>query len=469
MTAPSWINEAVFYQIFPDRFANGNPALNPPNVQAWGAPPTLRGFQGGDFAGIQARLDYLGDLGINALYFNPVFLSPSNHRYNTSDYYRFDPKLGSASDFQGLLDAAHRRGMRVILDGVFNHCGRGFFAFSDVLENEADSPYRDWFNIRRFPLDAYGPGEAHDYQAWWRFKSLPKFNVRNPMARRYLLDVASYWIEQGIDGWRLDVPSEIDDMSFWGEFRERVRRANPQAYLVGEIWEVAPQWVGPAVFDGLINYPFREACLNLLAKKTLSPAAFGARLLEILAAYPGRANLAHYVTLGSHDVPRLRTLLRGDHSLEMLAFTLQFFFPGVPGLYYGDEIGLEGDKDPDNRRAFPWDEARWDLGLRRHLQQLIGLRRKNRTLREGGLRVLSVEPTEACLALVRELDAESLVLLVNLADGQRTLRLARSDIGWPSARACRDELSGRVVPLGEPVAEIALPPRSAVLLAPIHD
>lgn len=468
MTSPSWISEAIFYQIFPDRFANGNPALDPPNVLPWGAAPTLRGFQGGDFAGVTAHLDYLADLGVNALYFNPVFLSSSNHRYNTTDYFRLDPKLGSAGDFRQLLDAAHGRGMRLILDGVFNHCGRGFFAFSDVLDNEVDSPYREWFHIQRFPLDAYGPGEAHYYQAWWRFKSLPKFNVRNPATRAYLLGVAAYWIEQGIDGWRLDVPNEIDDMSFWGEFRERVKRANPEAYLVGEIWEVAPQWVGPAVFDGLIHYPFREACLNLLAKKTLGAAAFGARLMEMLAAYPGQANLAHYVTLGTHDVPRLRTVLRGDRALEQMAFTLQFFFPGAPGLYYGDEIGLEGEKDPDNRRAFPWDPARWDVDLRRHVQRLIALRKKHRALREGDLRVLTVEPAETCLALVRELGEETLVLLINLGDGQRTLNLARSDVGWPSSRACRDELSGMIIPLSEPVAEFALPPRSAVLLAPLQ-
>ena len=469
MTSPSWICEAVFYQIFPDRFANGNPALNPPNVQPWGAAPTPRGFQGGDFAGVTAHLDYLSDLGVNALYFNPVFLASSNHRYNTTDYFRFDPKLGSAGDFRQLLEAVHGRGMRLILDGVFNHCGRGFFAFSDVLDNDVDSPYREWFHIQRFPLDAYGPGEAHNYQGWWRFKSLPKLNVRNPATRGYLLDVATYWIEQGIDGWRLDVPNEIDDMSFWGEFRERVKRANPEAYLLGEIWEVAPQWVGPAVFDGLIHYPFREACLNLLAKKTLGAAAFGARLLEILSAYPGQANLAHYVSLGSHDVPRLRTLLRGDRPLEQLAFDLQFFFPGAPGLYYGDEIGLEGEKDPDNRRAFPWDTARWDVDLRRHVQRLIALRKKYRALREGSLRMLPVEPAESCLALVRELGEETLVLLVNLGDGQRTLDLAHSDVGWTSTRACRDELSGRIHPLSEPVAEFALPPRSAVLLAPLQD
>jgi cyclomaltodextrinase len=469
MMAPSWIHEAVFYQIFPDRFANGDPSLDPPNVETWGGTPTLHGFQGGDFAGVNTRLDYLADLGVNALYFNPIFLSPSNHRYNTSDYYRIDPKLGTAEDLRRLLEAAHARGMRVILDGVFNHCGRGFFAFADVLENEAESPYCDWFHILRFPLDAYGPGEAHNYQAWWRLKSLPKFNVRNPATRGYLLDVAAYWIEQGVDGWRLDVPNEISDMGFWAEFRERVKRANPEAYLVGEIWEIGPQWVGPAAFDGLINYPFREACLDLLATRTLSATGFGARVQEILGAYPARANLGHYITLGTHDVPRLRTLLRGDSALEQLAFTMMFFFPGVPGIYYGDEIGLEGEKDPDNRRAFPWEEARWDATLRRHIQRMIRLRHEHPAMREGELRVVPVEAGESYLLLVREHPQETLALLINLGARHHTIRLTRSQLGWATSRACKDELAGRTYAVGEEFAEFAISPRTALILRPLHD
>ena len=174
MSLPNWINSAVFYQIFPDRFANGNPANDPVNVRPWGSPPTLHGFQGGDLRGIQNHLDYLTDLGINAIYLNPIFLSPSTHRYDTVDYLQIDPRLGDEKEFLGLLNAAHSRNIRIILDGVFNHCGRGFFAFSDILENGDQSPYRNWFHIKKFPVNAYGPGDAVDYQAWWNFKNLPK-------------------------------------------------------------------------------------------------------------------------------------------------------------------------------------------------------------------------------------------------------------------------------------------------------
>src|SRR3989304_717147 len=184
MTFPDWVPDAVFYQIFPDRFANGDPSNDPPNVQPWGSPPAVHGFQGGDL------------------------------------------KLGPEAGLQALLDLAHRNGVHVILDGVFNHCGRGFFAFNDLLENEAHSPYRDWFHVLRFPLDAYGPGESRNFLAWWNFKSLPKFNTGNPAVRGSLLGVARHWVRQGLDGWRLDVPNEINDDSFWAEFREAGKSAN---------------------------------------------------------------------------------------------------------------------------------------------------------------------------------------------------------------------------------------------------
>ena len=220
MSVPSWVQDAIFYQIFPDRFANGDTENDPPNLVRWGSPPTSWGFQGGDLKGIQQKFDYLLDLGINAIYLNPIFQSTSTHRYNTTDYFKIDSKLGTLDDFHSLVEHAHRNQVRVILDGVFNHCGRGFFAFNDILENQEYSPYRDWFHIKHFPVDAYSYGEATDYLGWWGMKSLPKFNTTNRWVRKYLLDVARYWIEHGADGWRLDVPNEINDDTFWSEFRD---------------------------------------------------------------------------------------------------------------------------------------------------------------------------------------------------------------------------------------------------------
>ena len=298
MTVPYWVKDAIFYQIFPDRFENGDCSNDPVNVQPWNAPPTGEQFKGGDLRGIIQRLDYLLDLGINAIYLNPIFQATSNHRYNTTDYYKIDPKLGDLSDFRALLDVAHRNGVRVILDGVFNHCGRGFFAFVDLLENQANSPYRNWFHPLAFPLDGYSPGDAKDYLAWWGFKSLPKFNTNEPAVRRYIFDVARYWIEQGADGWRLDVPNEIDDDSFWAEFRHVVKSVNQDAYLVGEIWTADPRWVGEGHFDGMMNYPFRGLFAASIAISPLRYDCMHGKAGVIVALISPRECLCHVCSLG---------------------------------------------------------------------------------------------------------------------------------------------------------------------------
>lgn len=422
MTVPQWVKEAVFYQIFPDRFANGDPSNDPPNVQPWGTPPTARGFQGGDLRGIIQKLDYLTDLGVNALYLNPIFQSPSTHRYNTTDYFRIDSKLGSLEDFHALIDAAHRRGMRVILDGVFNHCGRGFFAFNDILENEAESPYLDWFHIRRFPLRAYEEGQARNYKAWWGIKSLPKFNTDNPQVRRYLLSVARYWIEQGADGWRLDVPNEIDDDSFWAAFREVVRSANPEAYLLGEIWDADPRWVNDSHFDGLMNYPMRAALFDYLNGK-LPATAFNRRIETLLAAYAPENVLAMYLLLGSHDTERALTLLGGDICKLKLAALFQFACPGAPAVYYGDEIGLQGGKDPDCRRAFPWNEAEWNTDLRSWFKTLIAARKRLPALQAGSYQPLLAQDSPAGYAFARVHNGETVIAAMNAGTAPVTLNV----------------------------------------------
>jgi glycosidase len=309
MSVPDWVRDAIFYQIFPDRFYNGDTENDPPNLQPWGAEPTYRGFQGGDLRGIIDKFDYLLDLGITALYLNPIFTAASNHRYNTHDYYTIDPTLGTMEDFHALLDAAHSNQIRVVLDGVFNHCGRGFFAFNDLLENGPDSRYVDWFHIHNYPLEAYSEGKSTSYAAWWGNKDLPQFNASNPDVRRYLMDVSRYWIEQGMDGWRLDVPAEIDDDDFWAEFRQVVKTANPDAYTVGEIWDGDPRWVGDSHFDGLMHYPLRRAILSMLTGK-LPVSEFAGQMEAFPSMYPLENLHAMYVHLGSHDTRRVDLLWR---------------------------------------------------------------------------------------------------------------------------------------------------------------
>lgn len=383
MSAPSWVADSIFYQIFPDRFANGDTSNDPVNVQRWGARPTLRGFQGGDLRGIIQGLSYLEDLGINAIYLNPIFFATTNHRYNTSDYFRIDPRLGTMEDFRELIREAHARDIRVVLDGVFNHTGRGFFAFQDILENENESAYADWYHVYGFPLDAYGDGKATRYEAWWGLKELPKLNTDTEAVRRYIFDVARYWLEEGIDGWRLDVPNEIDDDAFWQEFRSVVKSTNPEAYLVGEIWTVDPRWVGEGHFDGLMHYPFREHLLNYTAYGKIDGESFSREIGELIRQYPSGQEFSQFLTIGNHDTERILTLCGGDSDLVRLLFKLQFTYPGTPVIYYGDEIGLPGGKDPDNRRAFPWDQEKWNLSLRSLVQQLVRIRKGSQALRRG--------------------------------------------------------------------------------------
>lgn len=389
MTVPAWVKDSVFYQIFPDRFCNGDTSNDPVNLLPWDAKPTIVGFQGGDLRGVIERMYYLLDLGINAIYFNPIFLSPSTHRYNATDYYRIDPKLGTRQDFDSLLDIAHRNQIRIVLDGVFNHCGRGFFAFNDLLENQANSPYVDWFFVKQFPLDAYSSGDATNYSGWWKYKSLPKFNTGNPQVRKYIFEVARYWLEQGIDGWRLDVPNEIDDDGFWDEFRSIVKSTNPDAYLLGEIWDGDPRWVGDHHFDGLMQYPIRTLILDLLTDK-IDASGFIKATSDWFGRYPEENSYAMYNSLGSHDTERVFTLLNRSVEKTKLAFLFLLSFPGAPAIYYGDEIGMEGGKDPDSRRTFTWDEARWNIELRQWVKALIRLRKDKSSLRRGDYRPLPV-------------------------------------------------------------------------------
>ena len=309
---PAWVQDAIFYQILPDRFRNGDPLNDPPDKQPWDQTPTPGDFFGGDLAGIREKLPYLLDLGVNALYLNPIFTSPAPHHYDTHDYFQIDPHLGDFATWQHLVQQAHRHGVRIILDGVFNHCGRGFFAFQDVLRNGPASPYADWFHLQRFPLHAYEEHLPAGYLGWWNLRSLPKFNTANPAVREYIFAVARYWLEQGADGWRLDVPNEIDDAAFWREFRAVVKAANPDAYIVGEIWHDGSRWLQGDQFDGITNYELRTLLLEWLVEGKYRALAFAHRMQELLARYRPAALHAQLNVLGSHDTVRLLTAAGGD-------------------------------------------------------------------------------------------------------------------------------------------------------------
>jgi len=438
MTVPEWVQDAIFYHIFPDRFANGNPDNDPPNVMKWGSPPTSWGFQGGDLIGILHKFDYLLDLGINAIYLNPIFQSTSNHRYNTVDYYHIDPKLGTMEDFHRLIDHAHKNKVRIILDGVFNHCGRGFFAFNDILENQEYSSYRDWFHINHFPVEAYAWGGATDYLGWWGMKSLPKFNTGNPNTRQYLMDVGRYWIEQGVDGWRLDVPNEINDDCFWGDFREVIKNANPEAYLVGEIWNADPRWVGDGHFDGLMNYPIMEALAGFLATQSLDAAHFDEKVRGTLSLYPRENTFAMYTPLGSHDTERILTKMGNNLAKTRLAYLFQFAYPGAPAIYYGDEIGLVGGKDPYCRGAFLWEETKWNTNLRNFIKNLVKLRKDHYALRRGDFLAMEQPEQPNCYAFARTSIEEKVLIIMNAGSGELRTGINIDKLDWEDGRVVRD-------------------------------
>jgi cyclomaltodextrinase / maltogenic alpha-amylase / neopullulanase len=443
---PAWAKDAVFYQIFPDRFARSGRISKPANLPPWNSAPTQAGYHGGDLLGIAEHLDYLLDLGIDALYLTPIFQSACNHRYHTHDYKNVDPLLGGNEAFRELIDSAHARNIRIVLDGVFNHASRGFFQFNDILENGSFSPWLDWFTIDRWPLDAYNGNRPANYTCWSNNRALPKFNTHNPEVREFLMQIGEYWIREfEIDGWRLDVPAEITAPGFWEEFRQRVRRINPQAYLVGEIWQAAPDWLRGDRFDATMNYEFAAATIAFSAGQRVSRALvedrsyqpfpgidavqFGHRIERLLATNDWETNQVQFNLLDSHDTPRLLSIARGDKATVRLATLFQMTFPGTPCIYYGDEIGLRGSKrydrrhrDQDARWPFPWeDQARWDQQMLHFFCQAIALRQTHPALRDGIFEQLHAVGQQ--YAFVRRNSSAKLLVILNAADQQASLEV----------------------------------------------
>ena len=496
---PGWVSERVFYQIFPDRFARSE-RLSGQGMkwEEWGAPPSIFGFKGGDLFGILERLDYLEDLGINAIYLNPIFSSAANHRYHTYDYHNVDALLGGNQGFLELLKAAHGRKMRIMLDGVFNHASRGLWQFHHVLENGSGSPYRDWFHFNPNRLDrsrnwgAYpgpqemqalesgaGSLEAIGYQAWWNMPALPKFRTETAAVREFLWRVAEYWCEQGIDGWRLDVPEEIADADFWREFRRRTRNVNPEVYLVGEIWHEARQWLAGDMFDAVMNYQLATALLGFLVKEgvdedtlkvggyqdaihPLDAGGFSRQVEHLLNLYDPAVNQAQFNLLDSHDTPRFLTSARGDTSALRLAWMFLFTFPGVPCIYYGDEIGMQGRRDPDCRKAFPWDEKEWDSDLREHVKGLIALRRANPALRSGFF--CSLHAADDVYAYARWQDQAVHVIVLNASQDSRNLEIPVSSLQVMDGRMVTLFGDGSGWVKNGIIHQLQLAPRSGIVL-----
>ncbi|MEC4568879.1 alpha-glycosidase [Paenibacillus sp. CMAA1739] len=429
---PAWVKDAVFYQIFPERFANGNPSISPKGAEAWGGTPQKDNFFGGDLQGILDHLDHLSELGINAIYMTPVFKATTNHKYDTEDYMEVDSHFGDKETLKKLVETCHDRGIRVLLDAVFNHSGRTFKPFVDVLEKGEASPYRDWFHVHSFPLEVNDGTPTYD--TFGLEPMMPKLNTEHPEVKRYLLNVAKHWIEEiGIDGWRLDVADEVDH-AFWREFRTTVKQANPEAYILGEMWNESSEWLQGDQFDATMNYPFTYAVNDFFVKKVTDAQSFAFAIGRQLARYPLQASEVAFNLLDSHDTPRLLTLCGGDKRLMRLAALFQFTYMGAPCIFYGDEIGLDGDADPGCRQCMEWDTDKQDHELFDFYRELIALRKAHPVLRDqGSITFLEAQPDGASLAYERRSDEEVLLVLFNRSDEDHTFELSIPEQEWEVA------------------------------------
>lgn len=413
--APDWVKDTVWYQIFPERFANGDESLNPEGALPWGSTnPSTTNFFGGDFQGVMNHLDHLESLGITGIYFTPIFKAYSNHKYDTMDYMEIDPQFGDKHTFKKLVQACHDRGIKVMLDAVFNHSGYYFPPFQDVLENQAQSKYKDWFHIWNFPVVTE---PQPNYDTFGFVASMPKLNTENQEVKDYLLQVARYWIEEfDIDGWRLDVANEVDH-SFWRDFHRTVKEAKPDAYILGEIWHDSMPWLQGDQFDAVMNYPFTNGIIDFIAKNTMAATTFKNAITKVLHMYPRNVNEVAFNLLDSHDTPRILTIANENIDRIKLLYLFQFSFSGTPCIYYGDEIGMSGGHDPSCRACMEWDEENQNRELFTYVQTLIRLRKTEPLFgNDASFRFLYADDNTNTIAYEKYDEQKRLIFLLNAGE-----------------------------------------------------
>ena len=390
-TPPEWPENTVWYQIFPSRFCRGGKADT--NAYRKWAPPdktvTNEERYGGNLQGITDKLDYLARLGITGLYLNPVNRSPSQHKYDTTDYLRIDESFGTNDDMKRLVSEAHKRGIRVMLDGVFNHTGTDFFAWQDVLKNRGKSKYASWYIVNNFNFAGSGKARHGDYYTFAFADGMPKLNTNNPEVREYLLNVCETWVkEYDIDALRMDVANELSHV-FCRELHERMRTLKSDFYIVGEIWHNSMPWLRGDEFDAVMNYPLSNAVFDFAFSSAACAKTFERNINYCLTMYYSQTTRVQFNLLDSHDTVRLVTKTKNrDKTLQQLVFL--FAMPGSVCMYYGTEVLLEGAHDPDNRRCMPWKEiesGKYDEQID-FTKKLIALRRTHRALRSVDLRFI---------------------------------------------------------------------------------
>ena len=408
---PAWFREAVVYNIFPDSFADEKGTLcgNGQEIPLKGG-SVSKSKLGGTLRGITENLAYIKNLGFNCIYLNPIFTAGEYHKYDLIDYFHIDPCFGTDADFAELVNTAHGMGLRVIIDGVFNHCGYRFFAFEDVIKNGRNSQYADWFYGLEFPVKIPEKGERPNYKCFAYEPKMPKLNTSNPAARDYFMEVCRHWIrEYRIDGWRLDVANEVD-REFWRAFRRAAKAENPDCVLIAEIWESSESWLRGDMFDSTMNYNFRKHCLDFFALGVTNAAFFNARTAQMLMRYPAGIVSGQLNLLDSHDVSRFLSLCGGDERRYKLAVLFLAVFPGVPSIFYGDELGVTGMEEPEIRQPMPWGGG--NNNLAEFFTQALKLRR-NPAVTHGDYKVLRAEEGDGVYAFRRTNGSRSITLLLN--------------------------------------------------------
>jgi len=406
---PEWTKGITQYQIFPERFKNGDTSNDPLFSNNWNGPHDLNsllfGFYGGDLQGVIDSSDYLYTLGIESIYFNPIFKASTSHKYNTEDYFQIDPHFGTEETFDNLLKTFHDKNIKIILDGVFNHTGTNFFAMKENFEKQKESRYLDWYEILSFPIRE----SPQSYSSWHNYASLPKLNNDNPEVKAYISKIIAYWTAKGIDGWRLDAVDQLPTR-YWSNFiYPNIKSINEEVTIIGEYWIDSTHYFEDPSFDSVMNYIFRDAIIAY---------ARGGRSLPFVNAtnnyiqkYPPQVLHGLWNILGSHDTARILTVLEEDVEKLKLAVAIQMTFIGSPMIYYGDEIGMTGNNDPFCRIPFYWDENMWNREIYDFYKTLTNFRKESDALKKGSYNVLSNNGW--ILAYERKYEDEKIIVISN--------------------------------------------------------
>lgn len=415
---PKWVNEAIWYQIFPERFANGDTRNDPPHVKPWKCEETqLWDYYGGDLRGIINRLDYLQELGITGLYLTPVFEADSNHKYNTKNYKKVDPQFGTNEELKELVQESHQRGMKVMLDGVFNHTGTDIELWQDIRKNGKDSPYADWYMIHQWPVEEHKDTKDGRFYSFAFSENMPKLNTNHPEVIAYLLDIVRFWMEEfDIDGLRLDVGNEVSH-KFLKELRRMTKTLKNDFYLLGEIWHDAIEWLRGDEYDAVMNYPLAGAISDFWLYKDWEKKEFEYAVNRCFTMYMQQTNDVLFNLLDSHDTNRLMDKVK-DKDIFYQQLVVLFTMPGSPCIYYGTEIAMEGGHDPDCRRCMPWQEieaGEYEEELE-EIKKLIQLRKTQASFCSRNFHFPNGNPSKRVVEYIKLDETQCVEVLLNCGE-----------------------------------------------------